>query len=152
VTRPNLPRRSAEQRALDLLARREHARAELEGKLRRAGIGAEECNVVLERLEDEGLLSDARFAENFVRSRRERGYGPLKIAAELRQRGVSESIVNSELSNLDDKWIEVARTLYRKRWAASDIPDYREKARRARFLSGRGFPEGVVRRVLRDPA
>lgn len=152
MTRPNLSRRSAEERALGLLARREHARAELEGKLRRAGIGTEECNVVLDRLEDEGLLSDARFAENFVRSRRERGYGPLKIAAELRQRSVSESIVNSELSNLDDKWIEVAKTLYRKRWAAGDIPDYREKARRARFLSGRGFPEDVVRRVLRDPA
>jgi regulatory protein len=133
------------------LARREHARVELEGKLRRAGIGADECTVVLDRLEAEGLLSDARFAENFVRSRRERGYGPLKIAAELRQRGVSEIIVNSDLANLDGKWLEVARTLYRKRWGAGEIPDYREKARRARFLSGRGFPEDIVRRVLRDP-
>ncbi|MEA3413865.1 MAG: regulatory protein RecX [Pseudomonadota bacterium] len=144
-------RLGAHERALALLARREHSRRELEQKLGGAGFDGKELNAALDRLETEDLLNDARYAESFVRSRRERGYGPLKIAYDLRRRGVSDHIVNNELSNLPEEWLEVARTQYQKRWATRENPDFREKARRARYLAGRGFPEEIVRRVLRDP-
>ena len=61
--------------AMDLLARREHGRVELARKLRRRGASAELIEAALDRLCEEGLLSDARFLEAFVHSRARAGGG-----------------------------------------------------------------------------
>jgi len=77
----------ARKKAMDLLARREHARGELERKLAAAGFDADIAADVLQRLADEGLQSDRRFVESFVQSRINQGKGPLRIHADLGQRG-----------------------------------------------------------------
>ena len=69
--------------AMDLLARREHGRAELTRKLRQRGAPAELIEAALERLADEGLLSESRYIESFIRGRASSGYGPLRIREEL---------------------------------------------------------------------
>ena len=50
---------------------------------------ADEVDLAIERLVDEGLLSDARFAEAFVSARLRKGQGPTRIRGELKQRGVA---------------------------------------------------------------
>ena len=74
--------------ALDLLARREHSRLEMLRKLKLRGASADQCEAVIEQLQEDGLLSDERFCEAYVHARVQRGYGPqrLGIAADPRQR------------------------------------------------------------------
>ena len=95
------PRRGpveARKKAMDLLARREHARGELLSKLEKAGF---ESNVALDAiltLESENLQSDARFAEAFVRSRFNQGKGPVRIRQELRERDVAAAVIDAAFS------------------------------------------------------
>ncbi len=78
--------------AIDLLSRREHCAAEIRAKLI-ARFGKEApIEPELERLLADGLLSDARFAETFVRAHRNKGHGPLRILRELEQRGVASGV------------------------------------------------------------
>jgi len=75
-----------ENRALRLLARREHSRTELWYKLYRRAEDDSQLVRVLDQLESAGWLDDRRFAEVYARQRREAGYGPVRIRAELEQR------------------------------------------------------------------
>lgn len=133
-----------------MLARREHARRELARKLTQKGFSETAVRQALDALEAEGLLSDARFAEALVRSRTERGYGPLRIRAELIERGVDPALIEAQLEAELQSWVELARRQQAKRFGQGPAQDYRERARRARFLEGRGFPAEVIRRVLND--
>ena len=78
---------------MNLLARREHSTRELRDKLLVRGFEEDEITPALQLLSQEGLLSDERFTESFIHWRIGRGSGPLKIRAELRQRGVADEII-----------------------------------------------------------
>lgn len=82
-----------EEGALRLLGRREHSREELRKKLRKREWPADRVEALLDRLEQEGALSDLRFARSWVRHRAGRGLGPTRIRSELRQRGVAPEVV-----------------------------------------------------------
>ena len=82
---------AALESAVRSLGQREHARRELERKLIRKGHPPELVARVLDYLVDHDLQSDHRFAEGFVRSRVQKGYGPVKIRQELASRGVEEA-------------------------------------------------------------
>ena len=137
--------------ALDLLARREHSAAELRRKLTRRGVAPGEAAELVGDLAGARLQSDERFAEQYAASRRERGYGPLRIAAELRERGVPDPLIGRFVDAHDPEWVERARAVRRKRFGAPGGPrDLRERARQARFLQYRGFSPAQVRAVLGD--
>lgn len=76
---------------MDLLARREHGRVELTRKLRQRGASDELIGPELDRLAEEGLLSEARYLESFIRYRSSSGYGPARIREELGQRGLARA-------------------------------------------------------------
>jgi regulatory protein len=138
------------QKAIKLLARREHTRAELATKL--AALGTpDEINIVLDQLQQSGLLSDQRFAESFLRSQSGR-LGLARLRQALRNKGVAGETVESSLAvaALPGE-LERARIVWMKKFG--DVPgDAREWARQARFLQGRGFSGDVIRRLLKDPA
>lgn len=135
-------------RAVGLLARREHSRAELAAKLVRAGHGRAEAERAVEDLARQGLVSDARFAEAFIRSRIERGGGPLRIRRDLEARGVEGPIVERLLDPDDEAWEARARGAREKRFGAAPPGGGSEAARQARFLQGRGFTRRQVRRAI----
>jgi len=136
------------RRAIGLLARREHSRAELARKLAAEGT-VEEIDTVLAQLEAEGLLSDARFAEAYVRSHAER-FGGAKLRQTLRARGVDEELFQAPLGALPDE-LARARAVWVKKFGAAPA-DRREWARQARFLQSRGFAPEVVVRLLKEPS
>jgi regulatory protein len=142
------PRRSARLAAMDLLARREHARAELRDKLLARDFPADEVAAALEALAAEGLQSDARFVEAFVRSRLGRGQGPLRILAELRQRAVAPELVDGALAGAGVDWTALARAARERRFGPGCPADWAERARQARFLAQRGFSSEQVRGAL----
>lgn len=140
------------KKAMDLLARREHAVAELQQKVqsyaKKQDLDEGEVTNVIEELMDDGLVSDDRFAEAFVRYRRNNGYGPRRIQTELRERGVSEKIQTAYLDFADPQWLEQVVQVRCKRFGESLPEDYKERARQARFLQYRGFTTDQVRWAL----
>ncbi|MEE4280282.1 MAG: regulatory protein RecX [Halieaceae bacterium] len=140
-----MPEQSPRRAAMDLLARREHSRRELQLKLTKR---FDERQVIeaLDRLRDEGLQSDERFAASFTRERLLRAYGPLRVRAELRQRGVDETVIDEVLARIPAEegrsWSDAARDALRRRFGESPAVDIKERARRARYLYQRGFDRG----------
>jgi regulatory protein len=109
-------------KALELLARREHSRLELRQKLLQRGFPAECIDSVLDRLVAERLLDESRYAELYACTRADKGYGSLRIARELRERGVPEESVAATLAGLADDWTPKLRELHRKRFKSARPP------------------------------
>ncbi|MES9874808.1 MAG: regulatory protein RecX [Candidatus Sedimenticola sp. 6PFRAG7] len=139
-----------EQAAVRLLASREHTRAELKRKLASRSGDAELLEQVINGLEAQSLQSDSRFVEQYIDSRKRKGYGPLRIRQELQQRGVSGEMVEEWLDERDAEWSSLLAEAARRKYGDSPAIDFREKARRARFLEYRGFPTEMIRDFLWD--
>jgi regulatory protein len=134
---------AARKAAMDLLARREHSRREL---LRKLGqhFAPQVLEGALEQLARDGLQSDARFAEAYVRQRSERGYGPLRLVRELRERGIDSGLADRAVFGADCDWARLARGVAEKKFGAEPPEDRKELARRLRFLHYRGFDTGAL--------
>jgi regulatory protein len=134
--------------ALRLLARREHSELELRHKLIGRNFTDTIVDTVVMQLADEGLLSDQRFAEVYVRGRFERGCGPLRIRAELREQGVSGDLTEQMLAGLSRFWVESAGRQRSKRFGRQLPGDYRERTKQMRFLQQRGFTSDQIQAVF----
>lgn len=136
--------------AMDLLARREHSVVELSTKLLKRFPGQHDLvGEQVERLRQEGLQSDRRMAEAFIRSRTQRGQGPLKIHSELRGRGVADATIAVALIESDTDWATLAAELYERKYGTAVPDNPRELARRSRFLQQRGFTFDQISPLLK---
>ena len=133
---------------MDLLARREHGRVELSRKLRQRGAPAELIESALDRLTEDGLLSEARYLESYIRMRANAGYGPLRIREELNQRGLPRSDIEQALRDSGFDWGEQLRDVWQRKFAGALPSEPRERAKQGRFLSYRGYPLGMIGRLL----
>jgi regulatory protein len=140
--------RTVRTAALALLAGRDFGRIELIQRLERRGYPAAIVNAVVDGLVAERLLSEARFVEQFIRQHAGRGHGPVRIRAELRERGVPASEIEGGLETAGEDWAAIARDTRRRRFGSSAPTDYRERARQARFLQYRGFSADHIRAAL----
>ena len=138
----------ARKKAMDLLARREHGLAELERKLIAVGFGADVAADALQQLAEEGLQSDRRFVESFVQSRINQGKGPLRIHADLGQRGVAPSLIDDVLGAAGEDWVALARNARQRKFGRSGPADFKDKARQMRFLQYRGFEPDQVQAAV----
>ena len=145
------PERSPREIAIALLARREYSRAELASRLERKDVPADEIDACLNALAEQGLQSDTRFAESFIRSRIFRGQGVRRIESELRQRGVDSATYAAALAEVvaqeEVDWFELACEALSRRFSTpGDSP--KERAKRERFLANRGFDFDQIRYAL----
>lgn len=134
--------------AMDLLARREHGRVELTRKLRQRGAIDELIEPALDRLAEEGLLSEARYLESFIRYRSSAGYGPARIREELGQRGLVRGDIDQALRESEVDWGERLRDIWQRKFAGQRPQDPRSRAQQMRFLVYRGFSMEMVGRLL----
>ena len=137
------------QRAYDLLARREHSRAELTYKLARIEPDPVLLETVLDKLCQEGLQSDERFTESFVHHCMNKGQGSLKINQALQQRGVAEHLIDTALHDQRIDWLSLAEQVRVKKYGLEIPKDYKNKARQSRFLYSRGFNQDVINQLLK---
>lgn len=140
------------ERAVELLARRAHARGELTRKLRRYQPSAEMLAAVLARLEERGLLDDERFARDRAESLTRGGKaGPARVSAQLRAHGVGATEVQSAVAGLEVDWEEACRATAAERMRRGiDLRDPKARARLLRYLASRGFPHGLCSRVVSE--
>lgn len=140
--------RAAFDRALRLLGQREHSQRELKDKLARKGVDRHMAELVVDDLRGRGLQSDARFAESLVRSRVDRGHGPMRIRQDLAQRGIDEAVVDAVMTESAGHWLELAITARSRKFGEALPADRDAWNRQARFLAQRGFPSDLIYRVL----
>jgi regulatory protein len=139
---------SAKSVAVRLLSRREHSAFEIRDKLQKRDFDETEIAQAIVELKQGGWLSDERFAEAYIRMRQLKGFGPIRIAMELNERGVDEIIVDEYLHADDDVWQQILERQYQKKYRNKAIEDYNDKAKRIRFLQYRGFPLDQIYRVV----
>lgn len=161
------PARSLKSRALQWLAQREHSRVELQRKLlpharaedaaaavarpdgseapELAAAAAQRVDTLLDWLQTHAYLSPERFIESRVHARAAR-FGNLRIRGELRQHELTLPL--ETLQALQAGELERARQLCARKFDAV-VPAPGERAKRARFLAGRGFSPETIHRLLR---
>lgn len=137
-----------ETTAVRLLTAREHSRKQLEGKLAARGFEREPIEMVLDELALRGLQSDDRFTENYLEGRVRKGYGPIRIRVELRERGVNEELIACQLEAYADQWMEQLQRAFERKYGETPAENRKELARRARFLEYRGFPSALIAEFL----
>jgi regulatory protein len=134
---------------MDLLARREHSLAELREKLAALEFAPAEIDAALDGLSREGLADETRFVEAFVASRIRKGQGPIRIRAELVERGIDGETIQRCLADVHD-WCALAHDVRQKRFGAAAPKDFRDRSRQSRFLEYRGFTAEEIRAALAD--
>jgi regulatory protein len=138
---------SLRARAMRFLARREHSRVELRRKLAPKAEEGEDLDALLDDLARRGWLSDARFAEQSVRARARR-FGPLRIAQQLRSRGVDDEAIAAAFRAAGADGASSLESVWASRFKALPA-DERERGRQVRFLQGRGFALDDILKFLR---
>lgn len=132
-----------------LLSMREHSVKELTDKLKAKPVKKNHAPAklvdvdlvyaVIEELVESLYLSDERFTESYVRSRSNRGFGPVKIRTELNAKGISNILVEEHLKLNAAHWFDHAQAQYHKKYGDSPVSDYNTWSKRARFMQSRGF-------------
>ena len=118
---------------LKMLMRREHSRLELFQKLQTKGFDVDVVNNSISKLVEQNYQSDDRFSEEFIQMRFNQGKGPVKIASELKMRGIN----TFDLSVFD--WFQLAKEIRQRKFGELSSLDFKETAKQKRFLQSRGF-------------
>ena len=118
---------------LKMLMRRDHSRLELFQKLQAKGFDVDVVNNSISKLVDQNYQSDDRFSEEFIQMRFNQGKGPVKIASELKMRGIN----TFDLSVFD--WFQLAKEIRQRKFGDLSSLDFKETAKQKRFLQSRGF-------------
>ncbi|HEX7974306.1 MAG TPA: RecX family transcriptional regulator [Anaerolineales bacterium] len=132
-------REVAYQQALKFLNYRPRAEGEIRKNLKEHAISEETINEVLERLKQNGLVDDLRFAQAWIENRSElRPRSRRALAYELQRRGVDRQLAEESLESLNDEELAYQAALKQSRKLTGlDWPDFRQKM--YGFLARRGF-------------
>jgi regulatory protein len=129
---------------LRLLARREHSQKELLNKLLLKGFGKDDILAVVEQCALQGWQSDTRFAESYARSRIQKGYGPVFVAYELKNKGIGTVDLEDLVRNTAGSWMALLEQVYNKKYGHDLSINRNEWAKRSRFLMQRGFSGTMI--------
>ena len=140
--------KTTEIAAVRLLSRREHSTKDLKRKLQVKGHAEDAVERVVDKLAGKRLVSDERFATNFVAYHGRRGHGPIRIRAELRQQGATDEAIESALAAAEFDWGQVAADVRRRKFGDSRPRALAERAKQARFLQYRGFSSDHIRLAM----
>jgi len=135
---------------IKLLARREYSKHELRRKLATQVESQSLLTAAIDRLANENLQSDKRFSGQFVSHRINKGYGPIRIGAELRERGIAEQLIQVSLEPYKEQWVPYASKARIKRFGSSLPVETAEKMKQMRFLQYRGFSSEHIKKAICD--
>lgn len=137
-------------KVLALQARREHSQLELKQKLLKLkGHLINDILSVIEQLRQEGLQSDGRFTEAYVRTRVRRGFGPQRIEIELRERGIEDDMIDAHLDEQDSTWQKHISAVWQKKYKTMP-EDFDARLKQMNFLHYRGFTTEQITWLMND--
>ena len=136
--------------AMNFLSMREHSAKELRTKLLKKFSSTRIVDDVIQQLQDHKLQSDERFTDAFVRMRLRQGKGALVIRMELKEKGVASYLIDKYIANdaAGVDWNQSALKVYQKKFGSTPIANLKDKAKRVRFLTTRGFSPANIQYVF----
>lgn len=141
-------------KAFSLLARRDHSEKELKDKLSRYNFPEAVIKSVLSYLKSKKLLNDKKFFEMFAKNRlNQRPVGKRKLVSDLKQRGISEFILETTLEKVYIEFdeIEIARKLAEKKIKTlNGQPEIKKRKKLGDFLYRRGFDWDITQQILSE--
>jgi len=123
--------------AIRLLSRREHSGKELRRKLLERDFDSQTIDNALISLKDENMQSDDRFTECYIRSKWNKGIGPVRLRRELCEHDIDDEMIDSYLPEYE--WRQLAVEVRQKRFGLPLPDSFEERAKQMRFLQYRGF-------------
>lgn len=140
-------RESAYQRALFLFKFRPRTEAEVRNRLSLKGISPQDLEQVIQRLKQNRLLDDRRFASAWIENRNEtRPRSRRALEYELRQHGVESEIIQDSLENIDDEHLAyLAASRQIRKYQDLEWSEFRIKI--TRYLNQRGFHYATIKDV-----
>ena len=152
---------------MNMLARREHSAYELKqkakDKLKQQSqknpfsepldyhLIDDVCDDSLLQLQQDGLQSDERFTETYIRARSELLYGPQRIKAELLHKGIEHAVIELQMKESAVDWDWSLQLALDKKCAKNPAAlSIEEQRKLMAYLSRRGFDENDVRRVCKQ--
>lgn len=136
-------------KALDLLANREHTKLELQRKLNAKGFAVDEITQVVDELAQKNLQSDERFLEGYVNMRANCGFGPVRIKQELHERGISKELIGQSDIFVSIDWQDLIQKVCKKKFGFKLLDTPAEKAKQVRYLCYKGFDFDLIKRIHR---
>jgi regulatory protein len=138
------------KRALYYLGKREYSRLELHKKIKAFSqeleLETQDIKAILNDLEGNNWLSDQRFTEQFILSKKNK-YGVEKIRYELKVRGVADTIINTELVKIKTENYSLAKKIWAKKFDGAP-KSLEERNKQIRFLQGRGIDIELIHQIL----
>lgn len=128
---------------------RDRSEQEVRQRLSQRGLEADDVEAVVQRLYRYRYLDDTRFAEGMALRALRRGHGSRRLRADLATKGIAKSIIDAVVTVTFVDEDEQARKALRKRYKTAPTDDA-SKARAARFLLQRGFPQRLVLAILKE--
>ena len=142
------PEARARASAMGSLAMREHSCDELRNKLINKQHDASVVDRLIVELLQDNLISDARYAESYWRSRANKGYGPSRISKELELKGVAAQTIENGKAEAELDFYRIVETVYQKKYKGQAWQEYKEKAKRQAFLFRRGFDTELIKHAF----
>lgn len=138
----------AYQRALSLLSRRPRSEFELRQYFKRRSVASGIADLVLQRLDDRGLVDDQAFARAWVENRAAfRPRGPWALRSELRQKGVSSEAIEAALEDFDQEAAALkAANKVAPRWQHLNSTEFQRRLQA--YLARRGFDYQILSRII----
>ncbi len=145
---------AAKQKAYRLLSLRPHSERELAKKLLDKGFSKTIVKEALEKLHELKYLNDASFAGGRARHLAVgKLWGNRKIIACLREKGVDDRLIEDAIALARRELPEEeAIVQWMKKKTSGGQPDRKEKQKIFQSLMGRGFPPGLILKMLGKPA
>ncbi|MGR5169364.1 recombination regulator RecX [Vibrio astriarenae] len=144
------PSFSAKDSAIHLLSRRDHGEFELAQKLKIKGYSDDEIIHAIAFCLEHRYLDDLRYAKSQVRQHVYKGHGARRISQELKQKRVSEQIIEIALEEEGTDWFELAKGTAEKKFKGKKAQDQKEYAKQVRFLQYRGFSFEQIQYALEE--
>lgn len=136
--------------ALNLLTARDMTAHDLKAALRRRGFLEPVADSVCQRLIENRLISDERYARRYVELRQDSAVGRYALKRKLRAKGIEESVVENALEDVDDEsQLAAARELAQKLARKYEGTEpYARKSKLSQALARRGFSWDIVREAV----
>jgi regulatory protein len=128
----------------------ERCRKDVTEKCRKLEIPQEEQSAYLLLLEEDGFLSEKRYAASFVRSKANRSWGPKKIEMGLKAKGIPSEVFHPFIEDIQKPLLieKIQLLIDRKVKSIKGETPSDRKQKLIRFLLGKGFAYDLIKEAI----
>ncbi len=125
--------------------------SEVSAKLAAWGVPADEQHEIIERLQQEGFIDEARYCRAFVNDKvRFNRWGRIKIRAALSEKRLPRELVNEAIDNINEEeyMSALAEVIAAKRRELKGKDDYAAQQKIMRYAAGRGYEPSLIMKAI----